>query len=211
MKIVSGSDDKTIKIWHRDGRLINTIQEKDKVNTVIFSPDGKHILSSVGDKMLKLWSLDGELIDTFEDHTDIVSKATFSPDGKMIASVSDNDTVILWDVEKKKLKKRINNDDREVNSINFSPESNILAIDYGYGLVTLYLLNGIFLKETQLYTTNSFLGEKFSPDGKAIAVQNQSGVLLLNADLDDLLNRACNWASAYLKTTDDESIKHLCD
>ncbi|NET13744.1 MAG: WD40 repeat domain-containing protein, partial [Okeania sp. SIO1H6] len=210
-KIVSGSDDKTIKIWQRDGQLIRTIQEDDEVNTVTFSPDGEHILSGSDDETLKVWSLDGKLIDIFKDHTDIVSKATFSPDGKMIASVSNNDTVILWDIEKKKRKKRIKNDNESVESISFSPKGNILAIEHDYGKVTLHLLNGIFTKKTQLYTTNSFLGEKFSPDGKAIAVQNQSGVLLLNADLDDLLNRACNWASAYLKTTENEDIKHLCD
>ncbi|NES73801.1 MAG: WD40 repeat domain-containing protein, partial [Okeania sp. SIO2D1] len=214
-KIVSSSYDNTIKIWHRDGRLIKTIHEENDVNTVSFSPHGKTILSGSDDKTLKLWSLDGRLIYTFEGHTDIVEKATFSPDGKMIASVSDNDTVILWDVENKKLKKRIENDSEIVRSISFSPDSEILAIEYddseNNGKVTLHLLNGIFVKKTQLYTTNSFLGEKFSPDGKAIAVQNQSGVLLLNADLDDLLNRACNWASAYLKTTENEDIKHLCD
>ncbi|NEQ36301.1 MAG: hypothetical protein F6K40_08405 [Okeania sp. SIO3I5] len=204
-KIVSGGGDKIIKIWNsKNGEQINTIEEKDEVNTVSFSPDGKNILSGSDDKTLKLWSLDGRLIHTFKDHTNVVTKAIFSPNGKIIASVSDD--VILSDSKTKEIKKRIKND-KSVKSINFSSDSNILAIEHDNGKVTLHLLNGIFTKKTQLYTTNSFLGEKFSPDGKAIAVQNQSGVLLLNADLDDLLNRACNWASAYLKTTKN----NLCD
>ncbi len=207
--ILSGGGDKTIKIWNsKNGEEIKTILEKDEVNTASFSPDGQTILSGSDDKTLKLWSLDGKLIHTFKDHRDVVTKAIFSPNGKIIASVGDD--VILWDSKTKKIKKLIQNN-QSVKSISFSPQSDILAIEHKNGKVTLHLLNGIFLKKTQLYTTNSFLGEKFSPDGKAIAVQNQSGVLLLNADLDDLLNRACNWASAYLKTTDDESIKHLCD
>ena len=212
-KIVSGSNDGTIKIWDkRNGSLINTIEEEDKVNTVSFSPDGTKIVSGSDNKTLKLWSLDGRLIHTFEGHTNTVEKATFSPDGKMMASVSDNNTVILWDVEKQKLKKRIENDDwDDVTNISFSAKSDILAIEDYNGKVTLRLLNGIFVKETKLYTTNSFFGEKFSLGGKAIAVQNQSGISLLNADLDDLLNRACNRARAYLKTTDDKSKRHLCD
>ncbi|WP_202220064.1 WD40 repeat domain-containing protein [Okeania sp. KiyG1] len=211
-KIVSGSYDKTIKIWNsKNGEEINTIEENDEVNTVTFSPDGRTILSGSDDKTLKLWSLDGTLIDTFKGHTSTLWKATFSPDGKMIASVgNDIDDIILWDSKTREIKKRIKNNEG-VKSISFSPDSDILAIERKNGKVTLYLLNGIFTQKTHLYTTNSFLGEKFSPDGKAIAVQNQSGVLLLNADLDDLLNRACNWASAYLKTTENEDIKHLCD
>ncbi|NET74617.1 WD40 repeat domain-containing protein [Okeania sp. SIO1F9] len=210
-KIVSASDDKTIKIWHKDGQLLNTIKEKDIVKTASFSPDGKTILSGGDEKILKLWSLDGELINPpFEEiHTDKIIKATFSPDGKKIASVSENNNVIIWNVNTREHKEIKNSE--EVKSISFSPNSDILTIEHEYGKVTLHLLNGIFVTETELYTTNSFLGEKFSPDGKAIAVQNQSGVLLLNADLDDLLNRACNWASAYLKTTENEDIKHLCD
>ena len=207
-KIVSASYDDTIKIWHRDGRLIKTIQQDDDVNTVTFSPDGQTILSGSDDETLKLWSLDGKLIHTFEGHTDIVTKATFSPNGKIIVSRGGDD-VILWDTKTKK-STSIKNDD-SVKSISFSPQGDILAIEHENGKVTLHLLNGIFVKKTKLYTTNSFLGEKFSADGEAIAVQNQEGVLLLNADLDDLLNRACNWAGAYLKTTDDQSIRHLCD
>ncbi len=216
-KIVSSSYDNTIKIWNsKNGEEINTIQEKNEVNTVSFSPDGKTILSGSDDETLKLWSLDGKLIHTFEGHTGIVWKATFSPNGKTIASVSGND-VRLWDVKTKK-STSIKNDE-SFNSISFSPKSDILALQHKNGKVTLHLLNGIFVKKTQLYTTNSFLGKKFSPDGEAIdlrsavaiAVQDQEGVLLLNADLDDLLNRACNWASAYLKTTKEKNIKHLCD
>ena len=212
-KIVSGSNDDIIKIWdRRNGSLINTIEEEDKVNTISFSPDGTKIASGSDNKTLKLWSLDGRVIHTFEGHTNGVEKATFSPDGKIIAAVSYNDTVILWDVEKQKLKQRIENDDWvDLKNISFSTKSDILAIEDYNGKVTLHLLNGIFVKETKLYTTNSFFGEKFSPGGKAIAVQYQSGIWLLNADLDDLLNHACNWARAYLKTTDDKSKRHLCD
>ena len=48
---------------------------------------------------------------------------------------------------------------------------------------------------------------------KTISVTNNEGTLLLNTDLDDLLNRACSWASGYLKNNDKVPVgdRRICD
>ncbi len=59
-RILSASDDKTIKIWELDGRCIQTFKgHEDKVRSCCFSPDGTRILSASEDGTLRLWSLDG--------------------------------------------------------------------------------------------------------------------------------------------------------
>ena len=57
--IVSGSQDKTLKLWEAgNGRLVRTFEgHNDSVYSVAFSPDGKNIVSGAFDKTIKLWGL----------------------------------------------------------------------------------------------------------------------------------------------------------
>ena len=53
----SGSDDKTIKLWDAaSGQETLTLKaHADRVFSVAFSPDGRHIASGSNDKTIKLW------------------------------------------------------------------------------------------------------------------------------------------------------------
>ena len=57
--IVSGSFDKTIKLWNaQSGKLLQTLKgHSNSVHSVAFSPDGKSIVSSSSDKTIKLWNI----------------------------------------------------------------------------------------------------------------------------------------------------------
>ncbi|MEH1840884.1 MAG: hypothetical protein V7L20_19525 [Nostoc sp.] len=56
--IASGSTDKTIKLWKKDGTPITTLTgHNDSVTSVSFSPDGKIIASASKDDKVILWSL----------------------------------------------------------------------------------------------------------------------------------------------------------
>ena len=56
-QIVSGSDDKTIKIWDASsGACLKTLEgHSDWVRSVAFSHDGKQVVSGSGDKTIKIW------------------------------------------------------------------------------------------------------------------------------------------------------------
>ena len=56
--IVSGGDDKTVKIWNlHSGELLNTLAEHTgPVTTVAISPDGRTIVSGSSDKTIRIWS-----------------------------------------------------------------------------------------------------------------------------------------------------------
>jgi WD40 repeat protein len=57
--LVSGSDDKTIKLWSLpEGKLLNTLEgHSDWVRSVTISPDGTLLASGSYDKTVRLWTL----------------------------------------------------------------------------------------------------------------------------------------------------------
>ena len=56
-QIVSGSHDKTVKIWDANtGKELHTLTgHNGSVFSVAFSPDGQRIVSGGGDKTVKIW------------------------------------------------------------------------------------------------------------------------------------------------------------
>ncbi|HEY9675620.1 MAG TPA: hypothetical protein V6D11_29525 [Waterburya sp.] len=58
--LISGSTDKTIKIWHPgSGELLQTLSEHTAgVTGVAISPDSRMIVSGSQDKTIKIWQFD---------------------------------------------------------------------------------------------------------------------------------------------------------
>ncbi len=99
--IVSGSKDRTIRVWNATtgetvvGRITG---HTDWVNSVAFSPDGHHIVSGSKDRTIRVWdATTGETVaGPFTGHTDWVLSVAFSPDGHHIVSGSDDRTIRVW-------------------------------------------------------------------------------------------------------------------
>lgn len=103
--ILSGSYDKTLKLWDRaTGREIRTFKGHTKwVKAVALSPDGKYALSGSTDETLKLWDLKtGKVLRTYSGHIGSVDSVAFSPDGRHLLSASIAGTVKLWDINAEK-------------------------------------------------------------------------------------------------------------
>ncbi|MEA5463666.1 WD40 repeat domain-containing protein, partial [Leptothoe sp. PORK10 BA2] len=59
--IASASDDQTVKLWDRNGTLLNTLEgHSSGVRSVAFSPDGQTIASASSDQTVKLWDRNPE-------------------------------------------------------------------------------------------------------------------------------------------------------
>ncbi len=100
--IVSGSGDKTLRIWDAaTGQQVGIPLEghTQEVNGIAYSPDEKHIVSGSNDKTLRIWgAASGEQVGVaLEGHTNWVRAVAYSPDGRHIVSGSDDKTLRIWD------------------------------------------------------------------------------------------------------------------
>jgi WD40 repeat protein len=110
-KVLSGSQDETVKLWDiATGNCIRTFEgHEHNVVSVSFHPDGSKILSASSDNTVKLWDIvTEECIHTFIFgyvnkksagwNVEKNCMAYFSPDGHKILSIGGHDAIIkLWD------------------------------------------------------------------------------------------------------------------
>jgi WD40 repeat protein len=98
--IASVGEDRTAKLWSRDGKLLHTLKGHDSgIWSVAFSPDSQTIATGSNDGIIKLWKSNGTLLTNLIGHSAGVKGLAFAPDGKTLASASEDKTVILWNLE----------------------------------------------------------------------------------------------------------------
>jgi len=101
--IISGSRDRTIRIWDAEtGALVGMPLEghTDEVTAVVYSPNGQHIIFASHDRTIRIWDATtgaaiGELLMA---HADFVRSIACSPDGQHIVSGSFDTTIHVWEL-----------------------------------------------------------------------------------------------------------------
>lgn len=94
--IVTGSNDKTVRLWRQDGTLLQTFPHQDTVHRVVFSPTGDRVITSSLDGTLQVWSINGQKLRHIQAHEQPIWGVAVSPDGKLMASASGDRTIKLW-------------------------------------------------------------------------------------------------------------------
>ncbi|UBF23886.1 hypothetical protein K9N68_19255 [Kovacikia minuta CCNUW1] len=130
--IATASSDSTVKLWNQDGYPIKTLRgHANSANSVSFSPDGKTLASAGADNSIKLWNLAGQELKTISGNTSSVLSVSFSHDGKLLVSGSDDGTIKVWNVSDGLPLATLKKNDRQVNSVSFSPLNNHLIASAG--------------------------------------------------------------------------------
>ena len=143
--IATASNDKTVKIWQQDGKLLHTLKHTATVHRVAFSPDSRLIVSGSLDGKIRLWGIDGRLIYTIQGHQVPIWGVAFSPNGKFIASSSSDKTIKLWTVDGK-LWKTLTGHQKSVWNIAFSANNQIVASAGIDNTIKLWTIDGKLLK-----------------------------------------------------------------
>ncbi len=168
-KIATGSWDKTVIIWSRQGKKLKVIKGHEAIiYRVTFSPDSKTIATSSGDKTIRLWSLEGEQLKVFCGHEDEVYRVSFSPDGTLLASASRDKTIKLWPLNGEQEIQTLKGHEGAVYRVSFSPDGTLLASASEDGTVKLWNLAGELLK-TILAHNSPIYKVAFSPLGGLLA------------------------------------------
>ncbi|MBD2384098.1 serine/threonine-protein kinase [Cylindrospermum sp. FACHB-282] len=164
--------DRIIKLWNlATGQQISSLSgNSQRVNVVIFSPDGKTLVSGGDDNTIKVWNLaTGKQIRTLEGHSDSVHALAISPDAQTLVSGSDDNTIKIWNLTTGKQIRTLVGHTFWVRSVALSKDGVTLAS--GSFDKTIKLWNISKGKEiiTLKGNTQTVTSVAFSPDGKTFA------------------------------------------
>ena len=155
-RFVSGSRDKTIRLWDvkSPGKSLKTWSEhQGAVGAMVISSDGKMMVSGCGAGAIKIWDLrhPGKSLASINWHRSVIRTLALSPDKKILASGGEDKSVKLWDVASRRQLGSFQFDDA-IRLVAFSPDVNNLAVVTDKG--TVRLLRAVSLTEVdEEYTT----------------------------------------------------------
>lgn len=190
--LVTAGESRTIHLWDTStGKLKHTFSDKNEddketsyirgVENILFSPDGKSILSLVKDYQIRMWDIATGKRIPFTGNIGYLTNATYSPDGKTLATVDYPGGIRIWDIMTGKLKRTIPNfnpSDTSQNtkydtySIAFTPNREKAIISEAYGALSLW--------DTGTKRWHTLIKSKWgqdvllSPDGETVASWNAS-------------------------------------
>ncbi|KAG2337370.1 WD40 repeat-like protein [Suillus weaverae] len=129
-KIISTSNDRTVRIWD----VATGTQEKllkghaGRTDGLAVSMDGRRIVSGAQDGKIIIWDADTkEIIKCLSHHTDRVICIQFSPDEQRLASASSDGTLKIWNAETWELVFDIDDHQDKVWTVAFAPNGTKFA------------------------------------------------------------------------------------
>ncbi|WP_071593417.1 WD40 domain-containing protein [Kamptonema formosum] len=197
--IATSGADKTARLWNLSGEEVATLKgHQDVVYKVSFSPNGQLIATGAWDGTIGLWDLSGKPVKQWQGHQGQIRSLSWSPDGQQLATADNNSVVKLWDLSGKQ-RLEFFSYQSGINGISFSPTGQYLATSGMDGTVRFWDLQGRQIAEFN-NERGAVWGISFSPDGRYIAAGGDKGSVQLwrVENLDELLERGCQWLKGYM-------------
>jgi WD40 repeat protein len=170
--LVSGSADKTIKVWNLStGQEILTLKSHlNPINTLVISPDGQTLVSGSADKTIKIWHLStGQEVRTLKGHSNPVNSLIISSDWQTLVSGSADKTIKVWNLSTGQEIRTITGNFSYVNTLAISPDGQTLASGSADKIIKIWNLSTgqeiRTLKGHDSYVNTLAI----SPDGQTLA------------------------------------------
>jgi WD40 repeat protein/tRNA A-37 threonylcarbamoyl transferase component Bud32 len=153
---------------------------------LLFSPDGKTVVSTSRDGTVTLWDADAATPgETLRGHSRSVRQPVFSPDGETLYTVSDDGTAIAWDLSGDRgLGRRFTfthdrgfHDWPDRHPGKFSPDGRLIAVGLKQEGIGLWDASDVTRTGAPLLKTGGEVNAlAFSPDGETLAAVADYGL-----------------------------------
>lgn len=153
--LASVAENKIISIWDIGTQKLKFSLSKHlhafRVNKLLFSPDGKYVVSGGDDFKLKLWDVNtGELFREYSADKKI-NDLSISPDGKLVALALNNSKIEILNFDGDQNRKLFEAPNKIVDSftsIKFLPSNSLLVSGSENGIVRIWNINGTIVWES---------------------------------------------------------------
>ena len=209
--VASAGGHDTIKLWDLRGNTVKTLMgHRDKVNSVVFSPDGRLLVSGSADGTIKMWNISQwQNIGTREPVSVLmpfpVQMVVFHPDGQLLATSGRH--AMLLDINNRSEVATLQHDDW-VWVVDFSGDGRYLATDDGIGTtVKVWDIQQEQITAILAGHTSDVNFVRFSPDNRILASSSWGGeVKLWSVSNWELLGTLRNNGTAAIDFTPDGKI-----
>ncbi|MFZ6012598.1 MAG: caspase family protein [Bacteroidota bacterium] len=200
-KIISISEDKTIRIWNAEnGEMIKKYESQigDGPEGMFYSsavsPNGKLLavagypVSSEKENYIIIIDLEKNVqVSTAIGHTNVINSLAFSGDGKYLASGADDNTLRIWKVEDAKLLPNVLTIPipSKISCISFNNKTNDIAVAHESKDILVYSVNGlekgISKPAPRVFKHHKGIIDKvvYSPEGSYLASSSFENELIL--------------------------------
>ncbi len=191
----------TIGIWIYDVQTGDALDlltgHTGPVTSIVFSPDGKTLVTGSEDNTIQLWDAStGEHKATCDGHEDGVNMIAFHPNGKTFASDSEDWLIRIWETETGNLVKTFKSDSVPAIEMSYLPYGNILLI---VGHHSQYEMEIEYWNiETDEHLTTDLIeanlnSAKFSSDCRSLAGGGEYPLQFWDLETGKLLKKHTEW------------------
>jgi WD40 repeat protein len=145
---------------------------------VVFSPDGRRIVTGGYDQTLKIWDANsGAEIMTLTGHEGPIQSVAISPDGRRIASGGRDKTIRVWDATTGQEVRTLTGHEDIVCAVAFSPDGSKIASG-GYDK-TLRIWDAATGEQLKLFPVNDqkIISLAYNPDGRNVIAGCGQGMI----------------------------------